>query len=87
METHEDIDEDGYQGEDNADDSTVSDILSHRRTYLCTADDRTTGTNIRILECVHVLLCHEVCLRHSLEQDVLALVVNSWVVRLNLVVG
>ena len=35
----EDVQEDGNQGEDNADDGTVGDILSNRRAYLSTADD------------------------------------------------
>ena len=87
MESHEDIYEDGNQGEDNADDGTVCDILSYRRTNLCTADNRTAGAHVWVLECCYILLCHKVCLRHGLEQDILAFVVNSRVIRLNLVVG
>ena len=33
-ETEQDVEEDGNQGNDDGDDSAISDVLSHRRSYL-----------------------------------------------------
>ena len=59
METDEDVDEDGDEGEYHTDDGSVGDVLGHRRSYLGTADDGTAGSHIRILEHLDTLLCHQ----------------------------
>ena len=65
----------------------MCDVLSHCRTYLCRRYDRTACAYVRILECLNAFLCYETSAVETLVEYVLYLVVDSRVVRLNLVVG
>ena len=87
MEAHEDVEEDGDERDEHADECSVRDVLGHRRSYLGRADDGAARADVRVLECGHVLLRHESCALECLEEHCLCLVVYGRAVALYLVVG
>ena len=64
----------------------MSDVLSNGRTDLSGADDRTTLAHVRILEVINIGLCHDACILKGFEENLLSLVVNGRIVRVNLIV-
>ena len=86
-EAQQDVEEDGDQGDEHADEGSVSDVLSNRRTHLRRADDGATLADVRILERCHVGLAHQTGLLQTFVEHFLSLVVDGGAVRLNLVVG
>ena len=85
-EAQQDVEEDGNQGDKDADEGTVSDVLGNRRTHLRGADDGTTLADVGILERRHVGLAHESSLLQAFVEHQLGLVINGGAVRFNLIV-
>ena len=55
-ETYKDVNEDGEDGQQHADDGAVGDVFCHRRTNLGTADDGSALTNVGVFKGLHILL-------------------------------
>ena len=86
-EAEQDVEEDSDKGDTHADESAIGNILGYRRTYLRRTDDRTTLTDVGVLEVLDRSLAYQTVSLQSLVEHGLSLVVHGGAIRLYLIVG